>query len=146
MKLVEKMLRRFMSRQDLLYKLLSPKDNKKLDEVSVKYAELSVTGPEGGTFYFRYQGRKLEPLDGIPDVPPRMLDRFKLRGDGLNYKGGDEVFFDVVAGSLTPRDALSKHYFISDTDHMLYDSEEFAQSFETFLAEMRKVLTGRNLR
>lgn len=143
MALVEDMFRRFTSRQSHFFKSLPRSAKEKFAELENKYAELRVTGPEGGVFYLQYKGQRFEMLDGKPDVPYESLDKFLLDGDTINYPAGDEVFFDVVDGELDPRAALSHKYFKANTDKIIYDSEEFAQAFEQFLAEMRIVLGGK---
>lgn len=143
MALVEDVLRRFCSpvRQALFFDKLSRDSKGMLAEVENKYAELRVTGLEGGVFYFQYKGQRLEMLDEKPKE--KELDRFLLDGDMVNYPSGDEVFFDVIDGDLTPRAAISRKYFQANTDKIIYDTEEFAQAFENFLGEMRSVLRGR---
>lgn len=140
MALVEEMFRRFMARQSSFYNRLSADDRQKLTELENKYAELRVTGPEGGVLYFQYKGQHLEILDGVPDIPYEELDKFLIDGDFYNYPSGDEVLFDVIDGSLSPRAAISRKYFRANTKKILYDVEEFAQVFESFLTEMRTVL------
>ena len=97
-----------------------------------KYAELRVTGPEGGLFYFQYKGQRLQMLDERPDMPYEKVDKFLLDGDGINYPSGDEVLFDVASGTLSPR-ATSQ--YLVNTDRVI--TNEFAQAFEKFLDEMR---------
>ena len=60
--------------------------------------------------------------------------------------GGDEVLFDIIDGSLSPRAAHDRGYFRANTDKKLYDTEEFLQIFEKFLNEMRLVLGGSGAR
>lgn len=141
--LVEKMFRRFTARQPHFFDGLSKSAKQKLAEVENKYAQLTVTGPEGGVLYFRYQGQRLQMLDQAPPVPYERLDKFLVDGDLLNYLSGDEVLLDVIDGSLSPRAALSHKYFRANTDKIIYDSEEFSQIFEQFLDEMRQVLGER---
>lgn len=143
MGLVEDMFHRFMTRQVSFFNQLPRASKEKLAEVESKYAELRVTGPEGGVFYFQYKGQRLEMLDDKPKVAYEKLDKFLLDGDAINYLNGDEVFFDVIDGELTPRAVISRKYFRANTDKIIYDTEEFAQAFENFLAEMRAVLRGR---
>ncbi len=143
MALVEDMFRRFMSRQAHFFDQLSKDAKQKLADVENKYAELRVTGPEGGVLYFQYKGQRLQMLDEAPAVPYEKLDKFLVDGDLMNYASGDEVLFDVIDGSLSPRAALSRKYFRVNTDKIIYDTEEFAQAFEQFLGEMRKILGGR---
>jgi len=143
MTLVGEMFRRFMARQTSFFKQLSKTAREKLAEVEHKYAELRVTGPEGGLFYFQYKGQRLELLGDKPKVAYDKLDKFLLDGDAVNYSGGDEVFFDVIDGELTPRAVISRKYFRANTNKIIYDTEEFAQAFENFLAEMKAVLRGR---
>ena len=143
MALVEDMFRRFMSRQAHFFDQLSKDAKQKLADVENKYAELRVTGPEGGILYFQYKGQRLQMLDEAPAVPYEKLDKFLVDGDLMNYASGDEVLFDVIDGSLSPRAALSRKYFRVNTDKIIYDTEEFAQAFEQFLDEMRKILGGR---
>lgn len=140
MGLVGDALKRFMSHQALFYKQLPSKGKEKLAEVENKYAELRVTGPEGGLFYLQFKNRMLQLIDGKPDVPYEKMDKFLLDGDGINYPSGDEVFFDIIDGDLAPRAVYDRHYFRANTDRILYDPEEFIQAFEYFLREMRKVL------
>lgn len=139
--LVEDMFRRFLERQHTFFDKL-PKDAKQhLAEAGVKYAELRVTGDEGGVFHFRYRNQRFEMLDG-PPVPHETLDKLILDGDLVNYPSGDEVFFDIIDGDLSPRATISRKYFRVNTDKIVYDTEEFAQAFELFLEEMRRVLRG----
>ncbi|GAI87626.1 unnamed protein product [marine sediment metagenome] len=144
MALVEDMFRRFMSRQARFFDRLPEGAKQKLADVENKYAELRVTGPEGGVLYFQYKGQRLQMLDQAPAVSYEKLDKFLVDGDLLNYPSGDEVLLDVIDGSLSPRAALSRKYFRANTDKIIYDSEEFAQAFEQFLDEMRMVLGGRS--
>lgn len=144
MALVEDMFRRFMARQAHFFDRLPKGTKQKFADVENKYAELRVTGPEGGVLYFQYKGQRLQMLDQAPPVPYEKLDKFLVDGDLLNYPSGDEVLFDVIDGSLSPRAALSRKYFRANTDKIIYDSEEFAQAFEQFLDEMRMVLGGRS--
>ena len=146
MALVEDMFRRFMSRQSHFFNRLSKDAKQKLADVENKYAELRVTGPEGCVLYFQYKGQHLQMLDGPPPVPYEKLDKFLVDGDLLNYPSGDEVLFDVIDGSLSPRAAISRKYFRANTDKILYDMEEFASAFEQFLSEMRLVLGGTGAR
>lgn len=143
MGLVEDMFHRFMTRQFSFFNRLPRVSKEKLAEVESKYAELRITGPEGGVFYFQYKGQRLEMLDDKPKVAYEKLDKFLLDGDAINYLNGDEVFFDVIDGELTPRAVISRKYFRANTDKIIYDTEEFAQAFENFLDEMRAVLRGR---
>ncbi|MBA7703929.1 hypothetical protein ES703_112726 [subsurface metagenome] len=145
MALVEDMFRRVMARQSQshFFDQLSKAARQKLVDVENKYAELRVTGPEGCVLYFQYKGQRLQILDGPPTVPYEKLDKFLVDGDLLNYPSGDEVLFDVIDGSLSPRAAISRKYFRANTDKILYDIEEFAQAFEKFLDEMRLVLGGK---
>ena len=146
MALVEDMFRRFMSRQTNFFNRLSKDAKQKLADVENKYAELRVTGPEGCVLHFQYKGQHLQMLDGPPPVPYEKLDKFLVDGDLLNYPSGDEVLFDVIDGSLSPRAAISRKYFRGNTDKIIYDIEEFAQAFEQFLTEMRLVLGGSDAR
>lgn len=141
--LIEDMFRRFMARQAHFFDSLSKKAKRKLAEVENKYAELRVTGSEGGVLYFQYKGQRLQLLDQAPPIPYEKLDKFLVDGDLVNYPSGDEVLFDVIDGSLSPRAAISRKYFRANTDKIIYDTEEFAQAFEQFLAEMRIILGGR---
>lgn len=145
MALVEDMFRRFMARQTNFFGQLSKDAKQKLADVENKYAELRVTGPEGCVMYFQYKGQRLQMQAEAPPVPYEKLDKFLVDGDLLNYPGGDEVLFDVIDGSLSPRAAISRKYFRANTDKILYDTEEFAQAFERFLNEMRIVLGGRSV-
>lgn len=138
--IVGKMLRRFATRQDHFFDRLTREGRKKFEELENRYAVLTVTGPEGGVFYLCYKGGRFEPLEETPNIPYEELDKFILDGDGLNYQCGDDVFFDVVDGDLHPRAVISHRYFRANTDRIIYDTEEFAQAFEQFLAEMRTVL------
>lgn len=142
MPLIEDMFRRFMARQNRFLNRLSAEDRQKLSELENKYAELRVTGPEGGILYFNYKGQRLQMLNAPPQVAYEKLDKFLIDGDSYNYPSGDEVIFDVIDGSLSPRAAISRKYFRANTDKILYDMEEFAQIFELFLSEMRLVLGG----
>jgi len=140
--LIEDMFRRFMARQAHFFDRLPKGAKQKLAEVENKYAELRVTGPEGGLLYFQYKGQRLQMLDQAPPVSYEKLDKFLIDGDLMNYPSGDEVLLDVIDGSLSPRAAISRKYFRANTDKIIYDTEEFAQAFEQFLAEMRVVLRG----
>ena len=143
MGLVAEMFERFLSRQSLFLDSL-PKDAKeKLAEVENKYAVLRVTGPEGGTFYFQFKDERLLPLKEVPAVPYEELDKFLLDGDFFNYEGGDEVLFDVIDRSLSPRAVISRKYLQVNTEKIIYDTEEFAQMFERFLDDMQVVLRSR---
>lgn len=142
--LIEDVFKRFMTRQVHFFDSLSVKAKMKLTEVENKYAELKVTGPEGCTLYFQFKERRLFILDQAPPVPYEKLDKFLIDGDLVNYPSGDEVLLDVIDGSLSPRAAISRKYFRANTDKIIYDSEEFAQAFEQFLAEMKKILGGRS--
>lgn len=141
--LVEQMFRRFTARQPHFFDGLSKAAKQKLAEVENKYAQLTVTGPEGGVLFFQYKGQRLQMLDRAPPVPYEKLDKFLVDGDLLNYSSGDEVLMDVIDGSLSPRAALSHKYFRANTDKIIYDSEEFSQIFERFLDEMRLVMGDR---
>lgn len=143
MGLVGVIFHRFMSRQSLFYKELSPTGKKKLAEIENRYAELRVTGPEGGVFYFQYKHLRLQPLESKPDVPDEQMDRFQLVGDDINYSGGDDVLLDVIDGELSPREVHDEHYFRTKT---IYDSEEFIQAFENFLREIQRVFKPRGKR
>lgn len=138
--LIGEMFRRFMSRQAAFFSKLPQSARQKLAEVENKYAEMRITGPEGGIFYFQFKGQRLLMLDGPPPVAYEKLDKFFLDGDMLNYPSGDEVLFDILDGSLSPRAAISRKYFRANTDKIIYDTEEFAQAFEKFLDEMKVVL------
>ena len=137
--LIRNMFQRFEARQARFFDRLSREAKGKLAEVENKYAELRVTGPEGGVFYFQFKGQRLKMLDEKPDVPYEM-DKVLVDGDGINYQGGDDVLVDVIDGSLSPRAAKSHGLFWVDTDKSIYDAEEFIQAFEQFLDEMRMVL------
>lgn len=138
--LVRNMFKRFAHRQSHFFDSLSDTAKKKFSEIEDRYAELRVTGPEGGTFYLQYRGGHFELLDQKPKVSYEKMDKLLLDGDTINYPTGDEVLFDIVDGELSPRAAVSRKYFRANTDRIIYDTEEFAQAFENFLAEMRKVL------
>lgn len=138
--LVEQMFRRFMSRQSTFFEGLSEEAKQKLEEVNNKFAELRITGPEGGLFYLQFKGQHLEMLDGSPDVPYEELDKFLLDGDDINYPSGDEVLFDVIDRSLSPRAVIARKYFRANTNKIIYDTEEFAQAFEKFLNSMQAIL------
>lgn len=140
MGLVGDMFTRFMSRQSLFFDGLSSDAKEKLSEVENKYAILRVTGPEGGLFYFQFKGQRLQLLQDAPDIPYERLDKFLLDGDEVNYSGGDEVLFDVIDRSLSPRAVVARKYFRVNTDTIIYDTEEFAQAFEHFLDDMQIVL------
>lgn len=142
MGLVGDMFERYMSRQSIFFNSLSRGAKEKLVEVENRCAVLTVTGKEGGTFYFRYKGQQLQLLKEPPDVPYEELDKFFLDGDLFNYPSGDEVLFDVIDGSLSPRAAISRKYFRVNTDKIIYDTEEFASAFERFLKDMQLVLKG----
>ncbi|MBA7617517.1 hypothetical protein ES703_24832 [subsurface metagenome] len=142
--LIEDMFRRFTARQAHFFDSLSKGAKEKLADVENKYAELRVTGPEGGILYFQYKGQRLQMLDQAPPVPCEKLDKFLVDGDLMNYPSGDEVLLDVIDGSLSPRAAISRKYFRANTDKIIYDTEEFAQAFEQFLAEMRMILGKRS--
>ena len=141
--LVGDMFRRFEARQAGFFNHLSRDAKQKLAEVENKYAELRVTGPEGGVFYFQFQGQRLRMLDEKPEVAYEKMDKLLLDGDEINYPSGDEVLFDVIGQSLSPRAVISHKFFRANTDRVIYDTEEFAQAFEQFLDEMRTVLGGR---
>jgi len=141
--LVGDMFRRFEARQARFFNHLSRDAKQKLAEVENKYAELRVTGPEGGVFYFQFQGQRLRMLDEKPEVAYEKMDKLLLDGDEINYPSGDEVLFDVIGQSLSPRAVISHKFFRANTDRVIYDTEEFAQAFEQFLDEMRTVLGGR---
>ncbi len=138
--LVKEMFQRFETRQAGFFNRLSRDARGKLAEVENKCAELRVTGPEGGVFYFQFRGQRLKMLDEKPEVPYEKMDKFLLDGDMINYPSGDEVLFDVVSASLSPRAVISHKFFRANTDRIIYDTEEFAQAFEQFLDEMRVVL------
>ncbi len=140
MGLVEAMFRRFMARQSHFFNSLPKDARQKLADIENKYAELRVTGPEGCVLYFQYKGQRLQMLEGPPSVPYEKLDKFLLDGDLFNYTSGDEVLFDVIDGSLSPRAAIGRQYFRPNTPNILFDTEYFAQAFEQFLDEMRLVL------
>jgi len=142
--LVDTMFKRFMSRQARFFDKLSGEAKKKLADVENKYAELRVTGPEGGVFYFQYKGQRLQMLPSKPEVPYDRLDKLLLDGDMVNYPSGDEVLFDIIDRSLSPRAAISRKYFRVNSDKIIYDTEEFAQAFEQFLDEMQTVLGRQN--
>jgi len=146
MALVEDMFRRFMARQSRFFNHLTKDARQKLADMENKYAELRVTGPEGGVLYFQYKGQRLQMLDGPPQVPCEKLDKFLVDGDLFNYPSGDEVLFDVIDGSLPPRAAISRDYFRTNNNKILYTTEVFAQAFEQFLDEMRLVLGGSGAR
>jgi len=146
MALVEDMFRRFMARQSRFFNNLTKDQRQKLADMENKYAELRVTGPEGCVLYFQYKGQQLQILDGPPAIPYEDLDKFLVDGDLFNYPSGDEVLFDIIDGSLSPRTAKSREYFRANTDKILYDTEEFLQTFEQFLNEMRLVLGGSGAR
>jgi len=146
MALVEDMFRRFMARQSRFFNHLTKDARQKLADMENKYAELRVTGPEGCVLYFQYKGQRLQMLEGPPSIPYEKLDKFLLDGDLFNYPSGDEVLFDVIDGSLSPRAAISRKYFRANTDKILFDTEYFAQAFEQFLGEMRLVLGGSGAR
>jgi len=141
--LVADLFKRAEARQALFFDKLSNGAKEKLDEVEIKFAELRVTGPEGGVFYFRFKAQRLVMLDGTPDVPWEELDKFLLDGDDFNYPGGDEVLFDVIDRELSPRAAVSRRYFTVNTDKIVYDTEEFAQAFERFLDDLQVILGGK---
>ena len=146
MALVEDMFRRFMARQSRFFNHLTKDARQKLADMENKYAELRVTGPEGGVLYFQYKGQRLQMLEGPPSITYEKLDKFLIDGDLLNYPSGDEVLFDVIDGSLSPRAVISRKYFRAITDKILFDTEYFAQAFEQFLGEMRLVLGGSGAR
>ncbi len=145
MGLVGDMFQRFLSRQSLCFNSLSRDAKEKLAEVENKYAVLRVTGPEGGVFYFQFKGQRLKLLEEPPAVPYEKLDKLLLDGDLVNYPSGDEVFFDVIDRSLSPRAVISRKYFRVNTDKIIYDTEEFAQAFERFLDDMQVVLKGKRV-
>ncbi len=142
--LIEDMFRRFMARQAHFFDRLPKDTRQKLAEVENKYAMLKVTGPEGGVFYFQYMGQRLKMLDQAPPVPYEKLDKFLVDGDLVNYPSGEEVLLDLIDGSLSLRAANDRRYFRANTDKIIYDTEEFAQAFEQFLAEMRMILGERS--
>ena len=139
--LIEEMFDRFMARQSRFFERLPKKAKIKLSEAENKYAELRITGPEGGIFYFKFTGQRLQKLTEVPDGK---MDKFLFDGDSINYPGGDEVLFDVIDRSLSPRAAISRKYFRANTDKIIYDTEEFAQAFEKFLDEMQSILGGKS--
>ena len=139
MGIVADMFKRVEARQTLFFDKLSDDDKVKLNEVEIKVAELRVTGPEGGVFYFRFKAQHLEMLDNAPPVPWDELDKFLLDGDGFNYKGGDEVLFDVIDKDLSPRAAVSRKYFTVNSDKIIYDTTEFAQAFEHYLDVLQMI-------
>ena len=139
MGIVADMFKRVEARQTLFFDKLSDDDKVKLNEVEIKVAELRVTGPEGGVFYFRFKAQHLEMLDNAPPVPWDELDKFPLDGDGFNYKGGDEVLFDVIDKDLSPRAAVSRKYFTVNSDKIIYDTTEFAQAFEHYLDVLQMI-------
>ena len=141
--LIKDMFQRFMARQDSFFNRLSSSAKERLIDAENKYAELRITGPEGGLFYFQYKEQRLFMIDKNPKIAYEKLDKFLLDGDMINYPGGDEVFFDVIDGDLSPREAISHKYFRANTEKIIYDTEEFAQAFEQFLEEMRMVLKGK---
>jgi len=143
MGLIADMFERFMSRQSAYFDSLSEGAKVKLSEVGKKYAVLKVTGPEGGTFYLQFEGQHLQMLPEPPDIPYDDLDKMILDGDMFNYPSGDEVLFDVIDRSLSPREVIARRYFKVNTPNIVYDTEEFAQAFEQFLDDMRLVLKGR---
>ena len=143
MGLIGDMFERFMSRQSLFFDGLPDGAKQKLSEVDNKYAVLRVTGPEGGIFYFQFEGQRLQLLKEPPDIPYDELDKMILDGDGDNYPGGDEVLFDVIDRSLSPRAVIARKYFKVNTPRIIYDTEEFAQAFESFLDDMQLVLKGK---
>jgi len=142
--LIEEMFDRFMARQSRFFERLPTKAKIKLSEAENKYAELRITGPEGGIFYFKFKGQRLQKLTEVPKVPYEKMDKFLLDGDSINYPSGDEVLFDVIDRSLSPRAAISRKYFRANTDKIIYDTEEFAQAFEKFLDEMQSILGGKS--
>ena len=146
MALVEDMFRRFMARQSHFFNRLTKDARQKLADIENKYAELRVTGPEGCVLYFQYKGQRLQILEGPPSIPYEKLDKFLIDGDLFNYPSGDEVLFDVIDGSLSPRAAIGRQYFRPNTNKILFDTEYFAQAFEQFLNEMRLVLGGSGAR
>jgi len=141
--LVGEMFDRFEARQSRFFNHLPRDARQKLAEAENRYAELRVTGPEGGVFYFQFRGQRLQKLDERPDVAYEKMDKFLLDGDEINYPSGDEVLFDVIGGSLSPRAVISHKFFRANTDRIIYDVEEFAQAFENFIEEMRMVLGGK---
>ena len=143
MGLVADLFKRAEARQSMFFDKLSDGAKEKLDEVEIKFAELRVTGPEGGVFYFRFKAQRLEMLDTAPDMSWEKLDKFLLDGDGFNYPGGDEVLFDVIDKELSPRAVVSRKYFRVNTDKIIYDTEEFAQAFERFLDDLQAILGGK---
>lgn len=143
MGLVADLFKRAEARQSIFFDKLSNDAREKLDEVENKFAELRVTGPEGGVFYFQFKGQRLMMLSGAPDVPWEELDKFLLDGDDFNYPGGDEVLFDVIDRELSPRAVVSRKYFRVNTDKIIYDTEEFAQAFERFLDDLQVILGGK---
>ncbi|GAH39011.1 unnamed protein product [marine sediment metagenome] len=140
---IENMFRRFVARQPRFFKRLSEDAKQKMVDLENKYAQLTVTGPEGCILYFQYKGQRLQMLDQAPPIPYERLDKFLIDGDLLNYPSGDEVLFDVIDGDLSPRALLSHKYFRTNTNKVIFDSEQFAQIFEQFLEEMRMIMGGR---
>lgn len=137
---VEGMFERFEARQSLFFNRLPKSSKQKLAKAENRYAELTVTGPEGGTFYFQFRLQQFHKLSEKPNIPDEKLDKIIIDGDGINYHGGDDVLVDVINGSLSPRAAKSHELFWTNTDRSIYDSEEFMQAFENFIEDMRMVL------
>ena len=142
MGLIADMFERVMSRQSIFFDGLTDDAKEKLSQVGQKYAELRITGPEGGTFYLQFEGQRLQLLTEPPDIPYDELDKMILDGDIVNYPSGDEVLFDVIDRSLSPREVIARRYFKVNTPKIIYDTEEFAQAFEKFLDEIQIVLKG----
>lgn len=138
--IIERMFRRFEARQVHFFENLPRSSKEKFAELEDKYAELTVTGPEGGVFYLQYKGGHFHRLGEKPKVDYDELDKLLIDGDMIDYPDGVEVFLDVFDGDLSPRAAKSRGYFRTNTDRIIYDSEEFIQAFEQFLVEMRMVV------
>ncbi len=138
--MIAEMFHRVMVRQSRFFDKFPKEMQEKLTLINGRYAELTITGQEGGKFYFHYADRELVEFSEPSRIPKNKLDKFKIVGDKENYPGGDEVLFDVIDGDLSPRVAISRRYFQVNTERVIYDTEEFVQAFEKLLIEMRRML------
>ena len=120
--LVRHMFQRFEARQARVFARLPKPAKEKLAELENKYAELRVTGPEGGVLYFQYRGQRLQMLDKKPEIPYEKIDKFLVDGDTINYPSGDEVLLDVISRNLSPRAVISHKFFRANTDRIIYDT------------------------
>jgi len=138
--LIKKLFERAMTRQQGFVEKLPDLMQQKLEDAGTKYAEVIVTGPEGGIIYFTLKDKRLKMIDSCPDAPDGQLDRFFICGDIINYEGGDDVIVDICNLSLSPREAVGRGFLKVNTDRVIYDTEEFIQAFEMFLSQVQDYL------